>query len=278
MSNAERRARKQANKTQARHEQYASWRKARRRRWIARVVVIALVVGLVGGGAAALFGDGDSESADDLTTTSSTPDTTTSLPADLAAIECSTETPDAAATEKPSFEGAPALEIDPGKTYRATMETSCGTIVFDLDPSDPEQAISGINNFVFLARQGFYDGVTFHRVVSDFVIQGGDPEGTGTGGPGYSFGTPDDVPQGITYEIGDVAYANSGATESTGSQFFFITGPTGPTALNPQATFIKFGTVKEGLKVAQRIEKLEVPGTQAPSQTVYIVKVTIAEV
>jgi len=283
VSNAERRARKQANKTQAREERYSSWRRARRRAWIARIVIIALVMGLVGGGAVALFGgDSDSadsaDSADDATTSSTGPETTTTLSPELAAIECSTDVPESASGERPSFDAPPEIEIDETKKYRATMETSCGTIVFDMDPSDPEQAVSGINNFVFLARQGFYDGLTFHRVVTDFVIQGGDPSGDGTGGPGYDFGSPDDVPQGITYEIGDLAYANSGATESSGSQFFFITGPTGPTALNPQATFIKFGVVTEGLAVAQRIEKLETPGTQAPSQPVYVVKVTVEEV
>src|SRR5690348_3384955 len=106
--------------------------------------------------------------------------------------------------------------IDPAQSYRATITTDRGDIVIDLDP---KRAPASVNNFVFLAREGFYDGLTFHRVVDDFVIQGGCPEGSGRGGPGYRFA---DEPVIGEYEAGAVAMANSGPN-TNGSQFFICT-------------------------------------------------------
>ena len=107
----------------------------------------------------------------------------------------------------------PANEIDPSKTYRATVTTGRGVMVMELDP---KLAPNTVNNFVVLARQGYYDGLTFHRVVPDFVIQGGCPEGSGRGGPGYKFA---DEPVQGEYTLGAVAMANAGKN-TNGSQFF----------------------------------------------------------
>jgi cyclophilin family peptidyl-prolyl cis-trans isomerase len=107
----------------------------------------------------------------------------------------------------------PEYQIDGSKIYRATITLDAGTIVMDLDP---KLAANTVNNFVGLARQGYYDGLTFHRVVPDFVIQGGCPEGTGTGGPGYKF---QDEEVAGEYHLGAVAMANSGR-HTNGSQFF----------------------------------------------------------
>ena len=107
----------------------------------------------------------------------------------------------------------PATEIDASKLYRATVTTDRGVIVMDLDPA---LAPNTVNNFVALARQGYYDGLTFHRVVPDFVIQGGCPEGSGRGGPGYKFA---DEPVQGEYTLGAVAMANAGKN-TNGSQFF----------------------------------------------------------
>ena len=107
----------------------------------------------------------------------------------------------------------PANEIDASKIYRATVTTDRGVMVMDLDP---KLAPNTVNNFVALARQGYYDGLTFHRVVPDFVIQGGCPEGSGRGGPGYKFA---DEPVQGEYTLGAVAMANSGKN-TNGSQFF----------------------------------------------------------
>ena len=110
----------------------------------------------------------------------------------------------------------PDMVIDPAKRYEATIATDKGDIVIALDPS---RAPRSVNNFVFLAREGFYDGLTFHRVVPDFVVQGGCPAGNGTGNPGYRFA---DEPVQGEYIAGAVAMANSGPN-SNGSQFFICT-------------------------------------------------------
>lgn len=109
----------------------------------------------------------------------------------------------------------PKMQIDPNKTYSATIKTNRGTIELELYP---EHAPKTVNNFVFLAKQGFYDGIPFHRVISDFMIQGGDPTGTGAGGPGYRF--EDEVSKNpLTHEKGVISMANAGPN-TNGSQFF----------------------------------------------------------
>lgn len=118
------------------------------------------------------------------------------------------------------WDSPPAMAIDPGKVYLCTMETDRGRIELELFP---EYAPRTVNNFVFLAREGYYDGVIFHRVISDFVIQGGDPTGTGRGGPGYRFedefaGNP------LVHETGAISMANSGPG-TNGSQFFITHSP-----------------------------------------------------
>jgi cyclophilin family peptidyl-prolyl cis-trans isomerase len=138
----------------------------------------------------------------------------------------------------------PEYQIDGAKLYRTTITTNRGTIVMDLDP---QLAANTVNNFVGLARQGYYDGLTFHRVVPDFVIQGGCPEGTGTGGPGYKF--RDEEVKG-DYTLGAVAMANAGP-DTNGSQFF-ITIDDCTRKLSKDYNL--FGYVVEGMDVAQRVE------------------------
>jgi cyclophilin family peptidyl-prolyl cis-trans isomerase len=115
------------------------------------------------------------------------------------------------------------MEIDTAKTYHAIFDTSLGS--FEIELLADESPIT-VNNFVFLARQGFYDGVIFHRILKEFVIQGGDPTGTGTGGPGYKFA--DELPPKHSYETGIVAMANSGANTNGSSS---LSAP----ALRPRA-------------------------------------------
>ena len=138
----------------------------------------------------------------------------------------------------------PEYQIDGSKIYRTTIVLDRGTIVADLDP---ELAANTVNNFVGLARQGFYDGLTFHRVVPDFVIQGGCPQGTGTGGPGYKFR---DEPVKGEYTLGAFAMANSGPN-SNGSQFF-ITIDDCTRKLTKDYNL--FGYVVEGMDVATSIK------------------------
>lgn len=114
------------------------------------------------------------------------------------------------------YPAAPAMSIDASKKYTATFETSKGTIVCDLFPED---APSAVNNFVYLANDGFYDGITFHRVIADFMIQCGDPTGTGRGGPGYRFNDEFKGPRSKKHKVGSLSMANAGPN-TNGSQFF----------------------------------------------------------
>ncbi|MGH8982583.1 MAG: peptidylprolyl isomerase [Acidimicrobiia bacterium] len=135
----------------------------------------------------------------------------------------------------------PAYEIDDNTLYRATVTTDRGTMVMDLDP---QLAPNSVNNFVALARRGFYNGLTFHRVVPEFVIQGGCPQGTGTGGPGYKFA---DEPVQGEYTVGAVAMANAGP-DTNGSQFFVCIDDC---QRKLSKDYNLFGYVVEGLDVAQ---------------------------
>ena len=157
--------------------------------------------------------------------------------------------------------------IDPAKRYTATMTTSKGTMVIALDPIAAPRTV---NNFVFLARYHYYDGIVFHRVIPGFVLQGGDPEGTGRGGPGYRFA--DELPKAGRYEIGSLAMANAGP-DTNGSQFFIISGPDGA-RLPPQYSL--FGAVVSGGDVVTTIDAV---GTRSgtPTEKVTIESVTIEE-
>ncbi len=145
----------------------------------------------------------------------------------------------------------PAHEIDDNATYEVTIATDKGDIVMALDP---QLAPTTVNNFVALARQGFYDNVTFHRVVPSFVIQGGDPEGSGRGGPGYKFA---DEPVKGEYTYGAVAMANAGP-DTNGSQFFIcIDDCTGKL----DKAYNLFGYVTSGLDVTGQIAQGDVMRT-----------------
>ena len=139
---------------------------------------------------------------------------------------------------------APQMNINEQVIYRVTLQTNKGVIVMDLDP---QLAPATVNNFVNLARDGYYTGLTFHRVVPDFVVQGGCPEGTGTGGPGYRF---DDEPVTGEYTLGAVAMANAGPN-TNGSQFFICIDDC-RSKLAP--AYNLFGFVSDGMDVVLTIE------------------------
>ena len=180
----------------------------------------------------------------------------------------STAASTAAAGAAKTWSSPPPMTIDKNATYTAVLRTSEGNITVALDPA---QAPKTVNNFVFLAKEGFYDGLTFHRVIPDFVIQGGDPDGNGTGGPGYAF--EDELPKTGDYKLGSVAMANSGPN-TNGSQFFIITGQQG-VQLPPNYSL--FGQVTKGQDVADKISTMAAPGTETPDPPVTIEKVTITE-
>jgi cyclophilin family peptidyl-prolyl cis-trans isomerase len=140
----------------------------------------------------------------------------------------------------------PALTLDPAHSWTAVVQTSCGNFTIALDV---KQAPKTAASFAYLARRGFYDGTTFHRIVPGFVIQGGDPEGTGTGGPGYS--VVEAPPSSLHYVRGVVAMAKGGVEDpgTSGSQFFVVTGP--DAQLPPDYALV--GRVTSGLDAVDRI-------------------------
>lgn len=154
-----------------------------------------------------------------------------------------------------SWTSAPAQIIDPSKTYTATIKTDKGDIVVQLFSDTPIST----NNFVFLACKGFYDGLTFHRVVADFVIQGGDPLGNGQGGPGYAI--PNEADGDHKMDTGSISFAKSSdpttrqtIPDSAGSQFFVVTGPR-ENVQHLDADFTVFGKVTSGQDVAGQIQQ-----------------------
>ena len=153
---------------------------------------------------------------------------------------------------EPKYHIPPPLTIDPDQRYTATMHTSAGAVVFELFP---KEAPNTVNSFVFLAREGFYDGVIFHRIIKGFMIQGGDPTGTGAGGPGYQFA--DVKPVTREYLPGTLAMANAGPN-TNGSQFFIMHGEV---ALPKD--YIIFGQVVEGMDVVDALA--DTPVTSSPT-------------
>ena len=161
----------------------------------------------------------------------------------------------------------PEIKIDPKKQYKAHMETDKGTMVIELFADKTPMTV---NNFVFLSREGYYDGVIFHRVIDNFMVQGGDPTGTGRGGPGYKFG--DEFNSSLKHDKqGILSMANAGPG-TNGSQFFITHGPT--PHLNGRHTV--FGQVVEGLDVLMSIPARDPGNVNAPA--VKIIRVTIEEI
>jgi cyclophilin family peptidyl-prolyl cis-trans isomerase len=174
---------------------------------------------------------------------------------------------DGSSPQQRKFDEEPDMHIDPNKRYVATMVTSHGTMVIALDPLAAPRTV---NSFVFLARYHYYDGIVFHRIIPGFVLQGGDPTGTGTGGPGYQFA--DELPKAGSYKLGSLAMANAGPN-TNGSQFFVISGPDGA-SLPP--LYSLFGEVVSGEDVIGAIDAV---GTRSgtPTEQVVIQSVTVEE-
>lgn len=162
----------------------------------------------------------------------------------------------------------PGSVVQPGEKASVKMETTEGDFTISLDTENwPVTA----NSFAYLTEEKFYDGLGFHRIVPDFVIQGGDPTGTGSGGPGYS--VVETPPKSTTYPVGTVAMAKTGAEApgTSGSQFFIVTGAQG-SSLTPDYSIA--GTVSEGLEVVKRIGELG-SASEQPTKQVVIEKATL---
>lgn len=152
-----------------------------------------------------------------------------------------------------TWSSAPKMAIDPKSTYTAVLRTSEGNITIALDP---KTAPKTVNNFVFLSKEGFYDGLTFHRVVPGFVIQGGDPQGTGVGGPGFTVNTP--PPGNFTFRNGDVAMAKAGNEPpgEAGSQFFIVSTEAGASQLEPLYAVVGHVVDDASAETLRRIDAL----------------------
>lgn len=222
------------------------------RRWIVLAVFALIAVGVVA--AVLLSRDGGSD------------DEETSASTQAGANGCKeVEAPE---PKTVSFK-APEQVLKAGEPATAVVKTSCGTFEIALDT---ERAPKTANSFAFLAEEGFYDDLTFHRIVPGFVIQGGDPEGTGTGGPGYS--VDEEPPPNLAYTKGVVAMAKSSAEPPgrSGSQFYVVTGA--DAGLPPEYALV--GKVSGGFDAITRIEELGGP-EEKPKQPVLIEEVTIEE-
>ena len=217
---------------------------------------------LVGG-----CGDDEESPSGSTQTTGEATATATAAPAEDAGCE-KVEAPEGGSAGKLD---KPKATLDPDTTYVAVVDTSCGTFEITLDP---EQAPKTGGSFAYLADQDFFDGLIFHRIVPGFVIQGGDPEGNGSGGPGYQ--VVEAPPQDLVYSKGIVAMAKT-ATDpagASGSQFFVVTGE--DAGLPPEYALL--GEVTEGLEVVERIGVVETdPTTEAPVEPVVIESIEVEE-
>jgi cyclophilin family peptidyl-prolyl cis-trans isomerase len=229
-------------------------------RFAALLVPIALVAGCGGGTQTSAIpsGGGSSSSVKATSTTTASPDAT--VPAGCTAV--SKPQPKSAGSFK-----KPSIKLDKRRTYVATVKTNCGTFAFKLDVRKAPNAAASL---YFLASKKFFDGTVFHRIALGFVIQGGDPTGSGSGGPGYS--TVDKPPRNAAYTRGVVAMAKTGAEPpgAAGSQFFVVTGADA----GLPADYAIAGKVTKGLNVVERIGKLGDQSEQ-PTTTVEILSLRV---
>lgn len=181
-------------------------------------------------------------------------------------VACGAAVPDGYGAPKPSYAG-PEQVLEDDRNRRAVLSTSCGQITVELFVGE---APVTANNFAFLAGEGFFDATTFHRVVPGFVIQGGDPTGSGTGGPGYQFDDELVAARNRGYQRGTLAMANSGR-DTNGSQFFICLDDV---RLPPQ--YAVFGAVRDGMDAVDRIAGLPLDG-ETPTQTAFIESVELID-
>lgn len=276
---SEKRARQRALRDQKLAVQERQDRRSRRvRRSITLIVVIGVIIALV----ALLSGGGTKKptTASKSTSTTTTIVPPTTEPAAKAAVApvCPPATAAGAAKRVIVFTKAPPMCVAPNSVFDATVVTDLGTFVIKLTTASSPAAV---NNFVFLARYHFYNGLIFQRVVPGFVIQGGDPTGTGAGGPGYQF-TGNEPPSACVakadcYVTGSVALANAGKPTSDGSQFFVVV-PGGASELSDLYSLI--GQVTSGMNVVEKIADTAVSSTnkQPPKNAHYMVSVTIKQI
>jgi cyclophilin family peptidyl-prolyl cis-trans isomerase len=284
---------RERQKAQRRAKLERQQRDAQRRRTIRRSVIVAVIAAAVITSAALIFSGGSStpttlaaptttttaalstttSAAVSTTTTTLAPGTITQAQADAKAVAAGCPASTATRVNTLSWPKAPALTINTAKTYDATFTTTAGTFVVQLDAKN---APITTNNFIFLAQHNYYHCVIFHRVIPGFMFQGGDPTGTGTGGPGYTIA--DELPKtgSPTYPLYSIAMANTGQPHTGGSQFFVVTGASGETLPN---SYSLFGHLISGQNVAKIINDAGSTNSSGvpPVVTHRILSITISE-
>lgn len=235
------RERQKANRALRQVEQQQEARKSAVKRntikWSAAILAAFAAVLLIAWIGGAFDGDDETSIVDAPSLTEAPSDSVAPVGSLPEPGECPSS--DGSADQQREFASAPKMCIDPAKTYTAEIVTSAGTLTVDLLA---DKAPITVNNFVTLARYHYYDGIGCHRIIPGFMAQCGDPDGTGGGGPGYTF--PDELPAEGEYQVGSLAMANSGP-DTNGSQFFIITDPAGAASLEPKYSL--FGQVTGGL-------------------------------
>ncbi len=248
----EKRERQREGRLARQEELRLAQQKAKQRRQIIIAVVVVVVLGGIfylvtknGSSNKSVSTSGTTLTTKVGTSTTTAAGSPVSVPVIAAPAGASCPATDGSSPHYTKFTAAPGNCIDATKTYTVTMTTDAGVITVKLDPV---AAPKTVNNFVFLAGYHFFDGTAFHRVIPDFVDQGGDPTGTGSGGPGYQFA--DELPKAGAYKAGSLAMANSGAN-TNGSQFFIVASDNGGTQLQPNYSL--FGQVTGGMDVVSKI-------------------------
>jgi cyclophilin family peptidyl-prolyl cis-trans isomerase len=252
-------------------------RRDTRRRIGITVIVILVIIGVAG--IVSVSQDDGQNVATATTLATTVPDTTTPTTTPGPAADPVCPAPDGSSPQIRQFTGPFENCLDPTKVYDMVFETDIGTFTARLNA---DRAPKTVNNMVALARYHYFDGITFHRVIQGFVIQGGDPTGSGSGGPGFEF--EDELPDPSEYKEGSLAMANSGPN-TNGSQFFVVTSAAGATQLvsasQGAARYSLWGQVTEGMDVVKKIEADGAaagdPSNGKPAVVHRMVKVTVVE-
>jgi cyclophilin family peptidyl-prolyl cis-trans isomerase len=262
----EKRERQKANRQARLAELERQQRRSNVRKRVIRIgIIVILALAAAFGLSRLIGGGGESVNASDTTVPAS--GSTTSTPSTIPGRTITGTTPcpavDGSSARASKFAKPPPMCIDPKKHYTALVDTDKGKFTITLDPT---KAPKTVNNFVVLSRYHFYDGLTFHRIVPGFAVQGGDPEGTGAGGPGYTF--QDELPASLSdYKTGSVAMANSGPN-TNGSQFFVMLADTGLET----PTYSLFGKVSDGFDTT--VKALEAAGSAVRKPQIKSITIT----
>lgn len=261
---AAKRARKKGRRNEQRQAAQSAFRRRRRQRRIAIALTSIILIGVGAGLAFAAFRQPTA------TKPSATPQAPGVVAPVLQPVACGAKLPPRAGSRKDAYGGAENQRLDPRKRHVVQLKTSCGTFDITLDVANSPKTS---NSFAFLVRSGFYNGLVFHRISPDFVIQGGDPKGDGSGGPGYQVVEP--PPEEFKYKKGTVAMAKTPADPrgGSGSQFFVVATDRGQSVLTPE--YAVLGAVTRGMDVVGKIMQLGTGDMTKPKAYVYIESATL---